>query len=113
MKHVNLYLNPVSDSLFKKYSSEIKVNIPNFEKIQLTRIDMVVRHEGVPYPDAVPTFPVSDDAEPHGLRKPDEIRFRFRIEKVPAVRTARDFYLEFRRSLYIREYLSVSCKCRE
>jgi hypothetical protein len=58
MKHVNLYLNPVADSLFKKYSSEIKVNIPNFEKIQLTRIDMVVRHEGVPYPDAVPTFPI-------------------------------------------------------
>jgi hypothetical protein len=58
MKHVNLYLNPVSDSLFKKYGSEIKVNIPNFEKIQLTRIDMVVRHEGVPYPDAVPAFPV-------------------------------------------------------
>ena len=50
--------SPVADSLFKKYSSEIKVNIPNFEKVELTRIDMVVRHEGVPYPDAVPSFPV-------------------------------------------------------
>jgi hypothetical protein len=58
MKHINLYLNAYSDSLFKKYSSKIEVNIPNFEKIQLTRIDMVVRHEGVPYPDAVPTFPL-------------------------------------------------------
>jgi hypothetical protein len=58
LKHINLYLNPVADSLFHKYSSEIRVNIPNFEKIELTRIDMVVRHEGVPYPDAVPTFPL-------------------------------------------------------
>jgi hypothetical protein len=58
MKHINLYLNAYSDSLFKKYSPKIEVNIPNFEKIQLTRIDMVVRHEGVPYPEAVPTFPL-------------------------------------------------------
>ena len=58
MQHLNLVLNPYADSLFQKYSPEIKINIPNFEKIQLTRIDMVVRHEGVPYPDAVPNFPV-------------------------------------------------------
>ncbi len=58
MQHLNLYLNPYADSLFQKFSPEIKINIPNFEKIQLTRIDMVVRHDGVPYPDAVPTFPV-------------------------------------------------------
>jgi hypothetical protein len=58
MKHINLFLNSYSDSLFKKYSPKIEVNIPNFENIQLTRIDMVVRHEGVPYPDAVPTFPL-------------------------------------------------------
>ena len=58
MKHINLFLNPVADSLFKKYSPEIKVNIQNFDKIQLTRIDLVVRHEGVPYPEAVPSFPL-------------------------------------------------------
>jgi hypothetical protein len=58
MQHLNLFLNPYADTLFQKYSPEIKVNIPNFEKIQLTRIDMIVRHEGMPYPDAVPTFPI-------------------------------------------------------
>jgi hypothetical protein len=58
MRHINLFLNPYADSLFKKHSTDIKVNIPNFEKIQLTRIDMIVRHEGVPYPEAVPVFPL-------------------------------------------------------
>jgi hypothetical protein len=51
-------LNPYADSLFKKYSDRIQVNIPNFESVQLTRIDMVVRHEGQAYTTAVPSFPL-------------------------------------------------------
>jgi len=55
------YLNPYSDSLFVKYSDQIQINIPFFENIKLTRIDMVALNENVPYPETVPTFPILTD----------------------------------------------------
>jgi hypothetical protein len=55
---VHRYLNSHTDSLFKKYSTKIKIHIPNFEKIKLTRIDMFVLNQNAPYLDAVPAFPL-------------------------------------------------------
>ena len=52
------YLNPYSDSLFSRYSEDIRINIPVLEDIQLTRIDMVALNENVPYKETVPTFPI-------------------------------------------------------
>jgi hypothetical protein len=52
------YLNPYSDSLFSKYSNNIRINIPVFERIKLTRIDMIALNENVPYLETVPPFPI-------------------------------------------------------
>jgi hypothetical protein len=52
------YLNPYSDSLFSKYGKSIRINIPVFEGIKLTRIDMVALNQNVPYIEAVPPFPI-------------------------------------------------------
>ncbi len=52
------YLNPYSDSLFIKYSERIRINIPVFENIKLTKIDMVALNQNVPYLETVPPFPI-------------------------------------------------------
>jgi len=52
------YLNPYSDSLFSKYSEKIRINIPVFEDIKLTRIEMVALNQNVPYLETVPPFPI-------------------------------------------------------
>jgi hypothetical protein len=52
------YLNPYSDSLFIKYSERIRINIPVFEDIKLTRIDMITLNQNVPYLETVPPFPI-------------------------------------------------------
>jgi hypothetical protein len=52
------YLNPYSDSLFVKYSEKIRINIPVFEDIKLSRIDMVALNQNVPYVETVPPFPI-------------------------------------------------------
>ena len=51
------YLNPHIDNLQKKYSDEIEVNVKEFNKIQLTRVDLIVFEQHVPYPIMVPGFP--------------------------------------------------------
>jgi len=43
---------------FKKYSPQIKINIPNLRLLRLTRIDMVAQNQNVPYLEAVPAFPL-------------------------------------------------------
>jgi hypothetical protein len=58
MAHITKYLKAHSDSLFKKYSPQIQIHIPNFNKIKLTRIDMVAQNQNVPYRQAVPDFPL-------------------------------------------------------
>jgi hypothetical protein len=58
MSQITNYLNVHSDSLFKKYSALIRISIPNFNKIKLTRIDMVAQNQNVPYRQAVPDFPL-------------------------------------------------------
>jgi len=51
------YLNPYIDSLQKKYSDKIEVNVEEFNKIKLTRIDVIAIEQHVPYPIMVPSFP--------------------------------------------------------
>lgn len=51
------YLNPYIDQLQAKYNDVIKINVEEFEKIKLTRIDMFVTQYNVPFPVVVPAFP--------------------------------------------------------
>ena len=51
------YLNPYIDQLQKKYSDRIQVNVEQFDKIRLTRVDMIVMQNNVPFPVMVPDFP--------------------------------------------------------
>jgi len=53
-RHLSVY----TDSLLKKYNARIQISGSNFERIKLTRIDMVVGNENVPYLEAVPAFPL-------------------------------------------------------
>ena len=57
-KVIDEYLNPYVDSLQTKYSDQIYIDTDIFEKVELTRIDMFVMEKNVPYPVAVPSFPV-------------------------------------------------------
>lgn len=51
------YLNPHIDTLQHKYSDVIEVNVEEFDKIKLTRVDMFATQSNVPYPVLVPAFP--------------------------------------------------------
>jgi len=58
LQEINNYLNAYVDSLQSKYSPLIEINVEEFEKIQLTRIDLFVMQTNVPYPVVVPGFPL-------------------------------------------------------
>jgi hypothetical protein len=58
VKIIEERLNPYVDSLQKKYSDQIEINIEMFDRIGLTRIDMVAQQPGVPFPAVVPPFPL-------------------------------------------------------
>jgi hypothetical protein len=51
-------LNPYIQNLQKKYNDVIKINIDEFNKISLTRIDMFVIQKFDAYPIITPTFPI-------------------------------------------------------
>ena len=51
------YMNPYVDQLQAKYGSQIEVNVEEFNKIQLTRTDMLAIQKNVPFPVMVPAFP--------------------------------------------------------
>lgn len=51
------YLNPYIDELQEKYSDRVEVNVQQFNDIHLTRIDMYVTQQNVPFPVMVPAFP--------------------------------------------------------
>ena len=51
------YLNPYIDSLQEKYSNHIEINVKEFNKIKLSRIDLFTFEQNVPYPIMVPNFP--------------------------------------------------------
>ena len=52
------FMNPKIDSLQTVYSNQIEINMDVFEKIKLTRTDMMVIQRGVPFPILVPSFPI-------------------------------------------------------
>jgi hypothetical protein len=54
---IRKYLNPYFDSLKRKYSDAIEVNVDAFNKINLTSIDMMVVQKNMPFPVLVPSFP--------------------------------------------------------
>lgn len=58
IRTIERYLNPLVDSLQAKYSTQIEINTKEFEKIQLTRIDVLALQNNVPYPVVVPFFPL-------------------------------------------------------
>lgn len=58
MKAITEYLNPYIDSLQTKYSDVIEIDTDKFEKIELTRIDMVAIQHNVPFSIVVPNFPL-------------------------------------------------------
>jgi len=64
------YLNPYIDSLQAKYSDQIEVNVEQFNKTKLTRIDIITIEQNVPYPIMVPSFPqiTTDHALNYGKR---------------------------------------------
>jgi hypothetical protein len=51
------YMNPIIDSLQTAYSNDIYINFDAYEDVKLTRIDMFVAQDNVPYPVVVPPFP--------------------------------------------------------
>ncbi len=52
------FLNPRVDSLQKKYADIIEVDVEAFNNIKLTRIDMSVTQQNVPFVKPVPSFPL-------------------------------------------------------
>lgn len=52
--HLNIYI----DSLQLKYGYMIEINTDEFEKIELTSIDLVATQPDLPFPMIVPTFPI-------------------------------------------------------
>ena len=55
---INRYLNNRIDSLQKKYSDRIEINLAELDRIKLTDIDMNVQLQNVPYTEPVPRFPL-------------------------------------------------------
>jgi len=53
-----IVMKPFIDSLQKKYSSKISINMDLFESITLSSVDMFVTQGNVPYPVVVPSFPI-------------------------------------------------------
>ncbi|MBN1997198.1 hypothetical protein JW935_06590 [candidate division KSB1 bacterium] len=58
MKIIDDKLNVYVDSLQNKYSNRIYIDTDVFEKIKVTRLDMFVKENNVPFPITVPSFPV-------------------------------------------------------
>lgn len=54
---INDILNPYIDTLQKKYSYIIEIDVDHFNEIQLSHIDLFAMQENVPYPVIVPSFP--------------------------------------------------------
>jgi len=55
---IDQYLNQRVDSLQQKYSDVIEVDVDAFNDIKLTRIDMSVIQQNVPFAKIVPSFPL-------------------------------------------------------
>jgi hypothetical protein len=64
-------LNSVVDSLQAKYSEIIEIDIDIFEDLMLSRIDMMVFKDNLPYPVKIPSFPLltTDHILDYGKKK--------------------------------------------
>ncbi|KAA3660350.1 MAG: hypothetical protein DWQ10_06875 [Calditrichaeota bacterium] len=58
MQVIEEHLNPYIDSLQAKYGERIEVNTDAFDETKLTRVDLHVVLQGMPFPDVVPQFPL-------------------------------------------------------
>ncbi|MBN1352613.1 hypothetical protein JXJ21_24710 [candidate division KSB1 bacterium] len=58
MKIINDHLAAYIDSLQVRYGAHIQINLAAFDKIQLTRIDMVALQPDQPFQIVVPSFPL-------------------------------------------------------
>jgi len=58
IKIVTNYLTPYVNSLQKKYNNDIKINIQEFENIELTNIDLIALRPDQPFPIVTPSFPL-------------------------------------------------------
>lgn len=54
---INKILNPYIKKLQKKYSSEIKINVSEFNKVKLSTVDMLGIQTDMAFPFVVPLFP--------------------------------------------------------
>jgi len=54
---IDKYMNPYIKKLQSKYSDQIEVNVQAFNELKLTRIDMFVTQQNVPFVAVVPLFP--------------------------------------------------------
>lgn len=70
MQVIEKYLDVPVDSLQKKYADKIEIDVEEFNKIELTRIDMNVIEKNVPFPRVVPSFPLvtTDNALDYGRK---------------------------------------------
>jgi hypothetical protein len=70
MPLIDRYLNPYVDALQRKYSDRIQVDVKAFDEIRLTRIDLSVTQENVPFAKVVPSFPLvtTDNALDYGRK---------------------------------------------
>jgi hypothetical protein len=57
-KIVTNYMTPYVNSLQQKYDAEIKINIEEFENIELTHIDLIALRPDQPFPIVTPSFPL-------------------------------------------------------
>ncbi len=58
IKIVTNYLTPYVNRLQKKYNNDIKINIQEFENIELTNIDLIALRPDQPFPIVTPSFPL-------------------------------------------------------
>ncbi|MCR4439588.1 MAG: hypothetical protein QHJ34_13685 [bacterium] len=61
---IEQHLNPYVRELQKKYSDQIEIDTDRFERLKLTRLDMLVLQRGAPYPVLVPMFPLLTTVHP-------------------------------------------------
>ena len=56
-----ILMKPIIDKLQEKYDKSIFINTDLFEKIKISKVDMFVTQNNVPYPVVVPNFPSYTD----------------------------------------------------
>tara|TARA_B100000925_G_scaffold157532_1_gene118341 strand:- start:497 stop:1291 length:795 start_codon:yes stop_codon:yes gene_type:complete len=56
-----ILMKPIIDKLQEKYDESIFINTDLFEKIKISKVDMFVTQNNVPYPVVVPNFPSYTD----------------------------------------------------